>query len=127
MATCQSVGVQTDSVDTVGEAISALAASGPVPEEGSQAHSLRAMKVPKVGLSPAVETTSTDVGSRAPRRHSERELPMEVDSTSNITIPPPVDNSVTVPTPHDDVTLDVCVFQKSPVQLLIKTRPLPTL
>jgi hypothetical protein len=117
VATCQSVGVQTDPVGTVSKAISVLAASRPAPEEGSQTHSVRATKVPKAGLSPAAETTSTEVGSRAPRRHSERETLMEVDSTSNITIPSSVDISVTVPTPHakhDDVPLDVCVFQSHP-------------
>jgi hypothetical protein len=117
VATRQSVGVQTDPVDTVSQAISVLVASRPALEEGSQTHSVRATKVLKVGLSPAVETTSTEVGSRAPRRHSERETPMEVDSTSNITIPSSVDISVTVPTPHakhDDVKLDVCVFQSHP-------------
>ena len=114
VVTRQSVGVQTDSVDTVRNVISVLVPSGPAPEEGSQTHSVRAAKVPKVDLSLAVETTSTEVGSSAPRGHSERELPMEVDSTSNITIPSSVDISVTVPTPHakhDDVKLDVCVFQ----------------
>lgn len=114
VTTYQSVGVQTDLVDTVGNAISVLAPPGPALEEGSQTHSVRATNVPKVELSPAVETTSTEVGSRAPRGHSEREPPMEVDSTSNITIPSSVDISVTVPTPHakhDDVKLDVCVFQ----------------
>ncbi|KAF8274254.1 hypothetical protein EI94DRAFT_845542 [Lactarius quietus] len=88
VASRQSVGVQTDSVDTVRNVISVLAPSDPTPEEGSLTHSVRAAKVPNVGLSPAVETTSTEVGSSAPQRHSERELPMEVDSTSNITIPP---------------------------------------
>ena len=114
VVTRQSVGVQTDSVDTVGNTISVQAPSGPDPEEGSQTHSVCAAKVLKVDLSPAVETTSTDVGSRAPRGHSEREHPMEVDSTSNITVLSSVDISVTVPTPHakhDDVKLDVCVFQ----------------
>lgn len=114
VATRQSVGVQTDSVDTISDAISALAVSGAAPEEDSQTHSVRTATVPKVTLSPAVESASTEVGSKAPRRHSERESPMGVDSTSNITIPPSVDISVTVPTPHakhDDVPLDVCVFQ----------------
>lgn len=109
VATRQSVGVQTDSTDTARKAISVLAASGPAPEEGSQTHSVRAANVPKVGLSPAPETTSTEVGSRVPRRYSEREPPTEVASTSNITIPSSVDNPVTVPTPHaehDDVPPD---------------------
>ncbi|KAN0130364.1 hypothetical protein V8E53_011765 [Lactarius tabidus] len=109
VATRQSVGVQTDLVDTVGNAISVLAPSGPALEEGSQTHSIRATKAPKVEPSPAVETTSTEVGSRAAWGHSEREPPMEVDSTSNITIPSSVDISVTIPTPHakhDDVKLD---------------------
>lgn len=112
--THQSVGVQTDLVETVGNAISVLPPSGPALQEGSQTSSVCATKAPKVELSSALETTSTEVGSRAPWGHSERELPMEVDSTSNITIPSSVDISVTVPTPHakhDDVKLDVCVFQ----------------
>ncbi|KAH9001579.1 hypothetical protein EDB92DRAFT_78479 [Lactarius akahatsu] len=109
VATRQSAGVQTDSVDTVGTATSVLADSEPVPEESSQTHSVRDTKVPEVSLPPTGESTSTEVGSEAPRGHSEREFPMEVDSTSNITITSSVDNSVTVPTPHakhDDVPLD---------------------
>ncbi|KAH9048258.1 hypothetical protein EDB84DRAFT_295985 [Lactarius hengduanensis] len=106
VATRQSAGVQTDSVDTVGTATSD---SEPSAEESSQTHSLRDTKVPEVSLPPPGESTSTEVGSEAPRGHSEREFPMEVDSTSNITITSSVDNSVTVPTPHakhDDVPLD---------------------
>ena len=114
VVTHQSVGVQTDLVDTVGNDSSVLAPSGPILQEGSQTHSVHATKVPKVELLPAVEATSTEVGSRAPWGHSEREPPVEVDSTSNITIPSSVDISVTVPSPHakhDDVKPDVCVFQ----------------
>ena len=109
MVTHQSVGVQTASVDTRNKAISVL-----VTEEGPQTHSVRAMKVPQLSMSSAIETTSTEVGPRAPRRHSERELLVEVGSTCNIIIPSSVNNPVTVPTSHakhDDVPLDVCVFQ----------------
>ncbi|KAH9055943.1 hypothetical protein EDB87DRAFT_1275441 [Lactarius vividus] len=112
VATRQSVGVQTDSVDTVRTATSVLAASEPAVEESSQTHSVHDTKVSEVSLPPAGESTSTEVESEAPRGLSERELPMEVDSTSNITITSSVDNSVTVPTPHakhDDVPLDTSI------------------